>query len=58
LIVQPNRTQLARIGDLIDAGQVRPIIETVVPLSEARQAYALGQAGHRHGKIVWQVVGR
>jgi NADPH:quinone reductase-like Zn-dependent oxidoreductase len=55
-IVQPNRGQLARIGDLIDAGCVRPVVETVLPLAQARRAYELGQAGHRRGKIVLRMV--
>jgi NADPH:quinone reductase-like Zn-dependent oxidoreductase len=54
-IVQPNRTQLIRIGELIDTGRIRPIIEEVLPLSQARQAYEKGLRGHRHGKIVLQV---
>lgn len=55
-IVQPNRNQLTEIADLIDAGQIRVVVETVLPLSEARQAYERGQSGHRRGKIVLSVV--
>jgi NADPH:quinone reductase-like Zn-dependent oxidoreductase len=55
-IVEPNREQLIQIGTLIDAGQIRPIIETVLPLSEARQAYEQGAKGHARGKIVLRVV--
>jgi NADPH:quinone reductase-like Zn-dependent oxidoreductase len=51
-IVRPNRSQLTRIGELIDAGQLRPVVETVLPLAQARQAY---QGQHRSGKIVLQV---
>jgi len=45
LLVQPSRDGLARIGALIDAGQMRPIVETVLPLAEARRAHELGQGG-------------
>src|SRR5512135_2748684 len=55
-IVEPNREQLIQIGDLIDTGQVRPIIDTVLPLSQARQAYEQGARGHTRGKIVLRVV--
>jgi NADPH:quinone reductase-like Zn-dependent oxidoreductase len=55
-VVEPNREQLIQIGALIDAGQVRPIIETVLPLSQARQAYEQGARGHTRGKIVLRVV--
>src|SRR5215467_4463320 len=55
-VVQPNREQLIQIGALIDAGKVRPIIDTVLPLSQARQAYEQGARGHTRGKIVLRVV--
>jgi NADPH:quinone reductase-like Zn-dependent oxidoreductase len=55
-IVKPNRNQLTEIADLIDAGQVRVVVESVLPLSEARQAYERGRSGHRRGKIVLRVV--
>ena len=55
-VVQPNREQLVRIGALIDEGKVRPIIDTVLPLSQARQVYEQGAKGHTRGKIVLRVV--
>ncbi|MBO0791166.1 MAG: NADP-dependent oxidoreductase [Ktedonobacteraceae bacterium] len=55
-IVEPNREQLIQIGALIDAGRIRPIIDTVLPLSQARQAYEQGAKGHTRGKIVLRVV--
>ncbi len=55
-VVEPNREQLIQIGALIDAGRIRPIIETVLPLSQARQAYEQGAKGHTRGKIVLRVV--
>ena len=55
-VVEPNRAQLIQIGTLIDAGQIRPIVEMVLPLSQARQAYEQGARGHTRGKIVLRVV--
>src|SRR6266571_6706778 len=55
-VVEPSREQLIQIGDLIDAGRIRPIVETVLPLSQARQAYEQGAKGHTRGKIVLRVV--
>jgi NADPH:quinone reductase-like Zn-dependent oxidoreductase len=55
-VVEPNREQLIQIGALIDAGRIRPIIETVLPLAQARQAYEQGARGHTRGKIVLRVV--
>jgi NADPH:quinone reductase-like Zn-dependent oxidoreductase len=50
------KDELVKIGELIDAGQLRPIIDTVFPLSQARQAYEQGAKGHTRGKIVLRVV--
>ena len=54
-VVEPNRDELIQIGTLIDAGHLRPIIDTVFPLSQARQAYEQGARGHTRGKIVLRV---
>jgi NADPH:quinone reductase-like Zn-dependent oxidoreductase len=54
-VVEPNREQLIQIGAFIDAGKLRPIIDAVFPLSQARQAYEQGTKGHARGKIVLRV---
>jgi NADPH:quinone reductase-like Zn-dependent oxidoreductase len=51
-IVQANRAQLAEIAGLIDAGQLRPVVDAVFPLAQARQAYEHKPA---HGKVVLRV---
>jgi len=56
-MAHPNAAQLAEIGRLIDAGQVKVNLQTVLPLTEARQAQALSECGHTQGKIVLQVAG-
>ncbi len=55
LLVQPSAAQLAEISSLIEAGKVRPFVETVLPLSDARKAHELSQSGHTRGKIVLAV---
>ena len=45
-VVEPNREQLIQVGELIDAGKLRPIIDAVFPLSQARQAYEQGIRAH------------
>jgi NADPH:quinone reductase-like Zn-dependent oxidoreductase len=55
-IVEPNRDELIQISALIDAGKLRPIIDTVFPLAQARQAYEQAAKGHTRGKIVLQVM--
>jgi NADPH:quinone reductase-like Zn-dependent oxidoreductase len=54
-VVEPNRNELVQIGSLIDAGKLRPIIDAVFPLTQARQAYEQGTKGHTRGKIVLRV---
>ena len=56
ILVQPNRDQLIQIGQLIDASTIRPIVAAVFPLSDAREAFEQGLAGHNRGKIVLRVV--
>ncbi|MCL5966961.1 MAG: NADP-dependent oxidoreductase [Deltaproteobacteria bacterium] len=53
--VQPNAAQLVEIAKLADSGKLRPVVETVLPLPEARRAQELSQAGHVRGKIVLRV---
>jgi len=38
-IVEPNQTQLVQIGDLLDAGRIRTVVDAVVPLSREPEAY-------------------
>jgi NADPH:quinone reductase-like Zn-dependent oxidoreductase len=54
-IVHPSMDQLIRIGDLIDSGQVKPVVDTILPLSKASQAYEGANGVHKHGKIVLRV---
>src|SRR5262245_5009228 len=51
-IVEPSGAQLREIGALIDAGELRPVVEQVFPLAQARQAYEAAASGHPRGKIV------
>ncbi|HLA74733.1 MAG TPA: NADP-dependent oxidoreductase [Gammaproteobacteria bacterium] len=55
VFVQPNAEQLTEIAKLIDKGNLRPIVQTVLPLAQARQAHELIEGGHTRGKIVLKV---
>jgi NADPH:quinone reductase-like Zn-dependent oxidoreductase len=55
---QPNGAQLAEIAKIIEAGKLTPIIDRILPLSEARRAHELSQFGHTHGKIALRVSNR
>lgn len=56
VFVQPNVEQLTEIAKLVDSGKLRPVVETVLPLAEARRAHELSQTGHTRGKIVLRVI--
>ncbi len=43
---------LRQLGQLAEEGTLKVIVETVLPLSEARKAHELSQSGHTRGKIV------
>lgn len=51
-LVEPRCSQLNELSRLIDAGSIRPIVEAVLPLDQAREAYARGISGHPRGKLV------
>lgn len=52
---QGGSTVLSELAKLIDAGKLKPIVDVVLPLSEARQAQELNEKGHSRAKIVLKV---
>jgi NADPH:quinone reductase-like Zn-dependent oxidoreductase len=54
-VVEPNRDQLADLAELADHGQLRPTIDQVFPLADARKAFARSLRHNRRGKIVLRV---
>jgi len=55
MLVRADGQQLAQIGKMIDAGELRVFLETVYPLDAAREAYARAQQGKMRGKIALNV---
>jgi NADPH:quinone reductase-like Zn-dependent oxidoreductase len=52
-IVEPNREQLTRVGELLSAGALRPVVDAVIPLARAAEAYRGAVAERRgQGKLV------
>lgn len=54
-IVEPLGSNLAEIADLILAGQVAPVVDSVWPLEQFEKAFDKLESGHAKGKIVIQV---
>jgi len=48
----PSASSLTAIRDLAEAGKVVPAIDTVLPLTQVRQALARSEQGRARGKIV------
>ena len=55
LFVRPDGEQLAQIGALLQAGQVRPVIDRVFPFEQAPEALAYLAQGRARGKVVVQL---
>lgn len=53
---QFKANQLKEIGDMIDNGKVKPVVETIYTLTDARKAHIESENGHTRGKIVLQVI--
>src|SRR2546428_5844089 len=53
--VEPNSSELAEIGKLIDEKKIKVIVSQVLPLAEAAKAQEQVATGHTRGKIVLKV---
>ena len=51
-IVEPNRTQLVEVGRLLEAGKLQTVLDTVLPVSAATEAYAGTFTRQGRGKLV------
>ena len=54
-VVEPNRAQLVELARLVDDGALRPAIDSVFPLGEARAAFERTQERGKRGKVVLRV---
>ena len=54
-IVEPNRDQLTELTRLVDEGAVKPLIDSVFPLAEARSAFERVMERGKRGKVVLRV---
>jgi NADPH:quinone reductase-like Zn-dependent oxidoreductase len=56
MLVRADGPQLAQIGRMIDAGELRVFLEATYPLDSAGEAYARAEKGKMRGKIALNVV--
>jgi NADPH:quinone reductase-like Zn-dependent oxidoreductase len=56
LFVRPDGRQLAKIGELLEASQIRPVVDKVFPFVQAKEGLAYLETGRARGKVVVQLV--
>ena len=56
-VVEPDRDQLAEVSTLVDRGELRPAIDRVYELDDARAAFERSMIGGKRGKVVIHVGG-
>jgi NADPH:quinone reductase-like Zn-dependent oxidoreductase len=54
-VVEPNRDQLVELARLVDGGRLRPEIDEVFPLEDARAAFERTLGHGKRGKVVLRV---
>ncbi len=54
VFIQPNAAILREMASLVEAGRLRPVVDRVFPLSQARDAYAVSMSGRARGKLVFE----
>jgi NADPH:quinone reductase-like Zn-dependent oxidoreductase len=54
-VVEPSREQLVELARLVDDGTVRPAIDSVFPLAEARSAFERSMMPSKRGKVVLRI---
>ena len=55
LFLRPDGTQLSEIGELLESGQVRPVIDKVFPFEQAKEALEYLAQGRAKGKVVVRI---
>jgi NADPH2:quinone reductase len=53
--MSPSSEQLARVAELVAAGDVRVEIAETLPLAEVQRAHQLSESRHTRGKIILTV---
>jgi NADPH:quinone reductase-like Zn-dependent oxidoreductase len=55
LMTRSDGGELAQIAAIIDEQKIKPMVTTVLPLSEAQKAHEMSESRHTRGKIVLRV---
>jgi len=52
LMTRADGKELAQIAEIIDEMKVKPVVTTILPLSDAQKAHEMSESRHMRGKIV------
>lgn len=55
IFLDPDGEELAKIGEIIERGEIRPIVGKVMKLADIKEAHKLSESHHARGKIVIEV---
>jgi NADPH:quinone reductase and related Zn-dependent oxidoreductases len=55
LMTQADGKELAQIAAIVDEQKIKPIVTTVLPLTDAQKAHEMSESGHARGKIVLRI---
>jgi NADPH:quinone reductase-like Zn-dependent oxidoreductase len=55
LVTQSDGKELAQIANIVDERKIKPIVTTILPLTDARKAHEMSESLHTRGKIVLRV---
>jgi NADPH:quinone reductase-like Zn-dependent oxidoreductase len=55
-VVRPDGAQLGELTDVVETGEVRPAIDSVFPLADARAAFERSLAPGKSGKVVLEIL--
>jgi NADPH:quinone reductase-like Zn-dependent oxidoreductase len=54
-VMKPTAGDLQLLADMMEAGTVTPVVDTVYPLTDVANAMRHVEAGHPHGKVVVRI---
>jgi NADPH:quinone reductase-like Zn-dependent oxidoreductase len=52
MMAELNKEDLTILGDLMQSGKVKPVIDRTYPLSQIAEAMRYLEAGHARGKVI------
>ncbi|MGW2596180.1 zinc-binding dehydrogenase [Streptomyces klenkii] len=50
--LEPTQADMAGLAGLVERGSLRPVVQELLPLSDAAKAHELSESGRVRGKVV------